>query len=113
MRGWRAPQPPGARGAAQPWKAVLGAARRSTVRLAVRPIKRARPNRQVHPNKQCANIGRFARYRADYAVRTAVLVSGIFLMAVSARGASLAQENEQHGGIEVGVVLDTARQAGR
>jgi polyketide cyclase/dehydrase/lipid transport protein len=83
------------------------------VRLAVRPIKYARPNRQVHPNKQCANIGRFARSGADYAVRTAVLVSWLFLMAAAARGASFAQENEQHGDIEVRVVLDTAEQTGR
>jgi hypothetical protein len=34
-------------------------------------------------------------------------------MAVAARGASLAQENEQHGDIEVRVVLDTAEQTGR
>jgi hypothetical protein len=34
-------------------------------------------------------------------------------MAVAARGASLAQENEQHGDIEVGVVLDTAEQSGK
>jgi hypothetical protein len=34
-------------------------------------------------------------------------------MAVAARGASFAQENEQHGDIEVRVVLDTAEQTGR
>jgi hypothetical protein len=34
-------------------------------------------------------------------------------MAVSAHGANLAQENEQHGDIEVGVVLDAAEQTGR
>src|ERR1700682_5302706 len=83
------------------------------VRLAVRAIKQARSNRQVHPNKQCADIGRSARSGADYAVRTAVLVSWLFLMAVAARGASLAQENEQHGDIEVRVVLDTAEQPAR
>jgi len=33
-------------------------------------------------------------------------------MVVAARGASLAQENEQHGDIEVRVVLDTAEQTG-
>ena len=46
-------------------------------------------------------------------MRTAVLVSWIFLIAVAARGASFAQENEQHGDIEVRVVLDTAEQTGR
>jgi hypothetical protein len=35
------------------------------------------------------------------------------LSAITARGASLAQENEQHGDIEVRVVLDTAEQTGR
>lgn len=45
-------------------------------------------------------------------MRTAVLVFWI-LLAVAARGASLAQENEQHGDIEVRVVLDTAEQTGR
>jgi Polyketide cyclase / dehydrase and lipid transport len=53
------------------------------------------------------------RSGADYAVHTAVLVSWIFLMAAAARGASFAQENEQHGDIEVRVVLDTAEQTGR
>jgi hypothetical protein len=33
-------------------------------------------------------------------------------MAVAARGASLAQEDEQHSDIEVGIVLDTAEQTG-
>jgi hypothetical protein len=70
------------------------ASRRWTaVRLAVRPIK------QVY------------RSGADYAVLTALLVSWIFPLAVAARGAS--PENEQHGDIEVGVVLDTAEQTGR
>ena len=46
-------------------------------------------------------------------MRTAVLVSWIFLITVAARGANFAQENEQHGDIEVGVVLDTAEQTGR
>src|ERR1700674_4182261 len=83
-----------------PWMAGQRASPRwMSVRLAVRPNKRARPNRQVHANKQCAHIGRCARSGADYAVRTAVLVSWIFLMADAARGASFAQENEQHGDI--------------
>jgi polyketide cyclase/dehydrase/lipid transport protein len=46
-------------------------------------------------------------------VRTAVLVLCFLLTAVAARGAGSAQENEQHGDIEVGVVLDTAEQTGR
>jgi len=62
---------------------------------------------------QCANIGRFARSGADYAVRTAAFVSWIVLTAVSARGANLAPENEPHGDIEVRVVLDRAEQTGR
>jgi hypothetical protein len=37
----------------------------------------------------------------------------MLLMAVAACGASFAQENEQHGDIEVGVFLDTAEQTGR
>ncbi len=65
------------------------------VRLAVLPIKQA------------------CRSRADYAVRAAALVSATFLMAFAAGGASLAQENDQHGDIEIGVVLDTAEQTGR
>jgi hypothetical protein len=46
-------------------------------------------------------------------VRTAVLVSWIFLMAVSAHAAIPAQESGQRGDIEVGVVLDKAEQTGR
>jgi Polyketide cyclase / dehydrase and lipid transport len=42
-----------------------------------------------------------------------VLLSWIFLMAVAARAASFAQEIEQHGDIDVGVVLDAAGQTGR
>jgi len=34
-------------------------------------------------------------------------------MAAAARGAGLAQESDQHGDIEIGVVLDTAEQTGR
>ena len=43
----------------------------------------------------------------------ALLVSWIFLIPVVARAATFAQELEQHGDIDVGVVLDTAGQTGR
>ena len=46
-------------------------------------------------------------------MRAAVLLSWIFLTAVAARAASFAQEIEQHGDIDVGVVLDEAGQTGR
>ena len=46
-------------------------------------------------------------------MRAAVLVSWIFLMPVAARAATFAQELEQHGDIDVGVVLDTEGQTGR
>ncbi|HLZ99326.1 MAG TPA: SRPBCC family protein [Steroidobacteraceae bacterium] len=42
-----------------------------------------------------------------------MLVSCLFLVAVAARGTSFAQESEQHGDIEVAVVLDAAEQTGR
>jgi len=53
------------------------------------------------------------RSGADYAVRTTVLFSGIFLLTAAALGANPAQGAGQQGDIEVGVVLDTAEQTGR
>ncbi|HWJ34955.1 MAG TPA: SRPBCC family protein [Steroidobacteraceae bacterium] len=53
------------------------------------------------------------RWGSDYAVRAALLFSLSLSVAASSFGATLAQEVEQHGDIDVGVVLDTDGESGR
>jgi hypothetical protein len=55
------------------------------------------------------------RYRSesDYAVRSSLLLLLYLLVNASSFASNIAQEAEQHGDIEVDVVLDTAEQTGR
>ncbi len=53
------------------------------------------------------------RSGSDYAVRSPLLLALCLLVNASSFGASIAQEAEQHGDIDVAVVLDAAEQTGR
>jgi hypothetical protein len=58
------------------------------------------------------NLNRRVRSESDYGVRLSFLFASGLLVAAVAAGADLANEAEEHGDIQVGVVLDATEQSG-